>query len=565
MLWFDSIEAHRTGKPQQGRNLLIRLVKDLEDTRSEYKGYSYVRTIRNILIGKEDAAIAPFFKGKPYYGQFETLTLERVEQMMDSLVSSYQLDVIRTEHGKLYCTRENACANECCVKVLDESYEDNKPVTDLKSLLQKDPDAWSHINEFRSALLDLYPNDKVKRNLIFHCVEEGIPKDLLNKESIDDLEVHALGTRLVTAVGCNQDTAIEIIHVWADALGVENDDSMAKAQIFYDLGQKYENEKDFDRAYECYVNAAECGFADAASFLASAFEKGYIGLEEDEDSASEWYLKAAELGDVASQCEIAKRYYYGIGIEEDEEQAKKWLQIADENYDEENEDCSQEMIDCAYYIWFNKKKNFNYLTLHSFTWACDDFEEGVDAFIDALDDGFLGNYSEIGNFLYHGGPSMPFINIKVRQSTEEAFQLYERFYNDYSKGRLELHFIEGVIEAFYNYGYLYIVRNIGNFDFETAIEPWKKAIVLAEKCDPDDVYEYLCWDRNYLYQIGQIFYEGAVPGGGNEDGILCEFEPDIGLAYRAFTQAKRHGHEKAQEYLDKIIIPVEDYYELPFN
>ncbi len=31
-----------------------------------------------------------------------------------------------------------------------------------------------------------------------------------------------------------------------------------------------------------------------------------------------------------------------------------------------------------------------------------------------------------------------------------------------------------------------------------------------------------------------------MPGGGNENGVLCEFEPDIGLAYRAFTKAKRH-------------------------
>ena len=44
------------------KGLIIRMVKDLEDTRDMYYGYSYVRTIRNILVGKEGALIAPLFK-----------------------------------------------------------------------------------------------------------------------------------------------------------------------------------------------------------------------------------------------------------------------------------------------------------------------------------------------------------------------------------------------------------------------------------------------------------------------------------------------------------------------
>lgn len=106
MLWFNSISAKETGAPQRANELLIGMVKDLEKTREIYHGYSYVRTMRNILIGKEDAAIAPAFKSKPYYGQFEGMTLEVLEQMMDTLVETNQLDVIHTEHGKLYCSHE---------------------------------------------------------------------------------------------------------------------------------------------------------------------------------------------------------------------------------------------------------------------------------------------------------------------------------------------------------------------------------------------------------------------------------------------------------------------------
>lgn len=106
MLWLKSKKAKETGIPQRANELLIGMVKDLENTRDVYKGYSYVRTMRNILIGKEDAAIAPFFDMKPYYGQFYELSLEELEQMMDVLVKTNQLRVFVTEHGKLYCTQE---------------------------------------------------------------------------------------------------------------------------------------------------------------------------------------------------------------------------------------------------------------------------------------------------------------------------------------------------------------------------------------------------------------------------------------------------------------------------
>ena len=90
----------------QINELLLRMVKDLEDTREMYCGYSYVRTMRNILVGKDGAAIAPFFKGKPYYGIYDTLELAAVEKMLDGLVSRNQLSVIYTGRGKLYCTNE---------------------------------------------------------------------------------------------------------------------------------------------------------------------------------------------------------------------------------------------------------------------------------------------------------------------------------------------------------------------------------------------------------------------------------------------------------------------------
>lgn len=89
-----------------GNELIVKMVKDLERTRKFYCGYAYVRTMRNILVGKEGAVIAPYFKNEPYYGQYYRLSLEEVEMMMDQLVRTGRLRVIRTSRGKLYCTPE---------------------------------------------------------------------------------------------------------------------------------------------------------------------------------------------------------------------------------------------------------------------------------------------------------------------------------------------------------------------------------------------------------------------------------------------------------------------------
>lgn len=84
--------------------MLIEIVKDLENTREYIHGYSYVRTIRNILIGKADAIIAPNFKNKKYYGIVRELTLQDTEELMDNLVKTNQITYMFTSNGKLYCT-----------------------------------------------------------------------------------------------------------------------------------------------------------------------------------------------------------------------------------------------------------------------------------------------------------------------------------------------------------------------------------------------------------------------------------------------------------------------------
>jgi hypothetical protein len=89
---------------KQVRKLLIGIINDLENTQDYICGYSYCRTIRNILVGNPKAVIASNFTDKQYYGIAEHLSLKETEGMLECLVKSNQVTYIFTEHGKMYCT-----------------------------------------------------------------------------------------------------------------------------------------------------------------------------------------------------------------------------------------------------------------------------------------------------------------------------------------------------------------------------------------------------------------------------------------------------------------------------
>ena len=92
--------------PDELQEYLLNIVNDLEKTRDIYNGYSYARTIRNILVGKETAIIAPFFDDKEYYGYLDYISIKSVEQMLENLVKEKRLYFIYTDRGKLFCTKE---------------------------------------------------------------------------------------------------------------------------------------------------------------------------------------------------------------------------------------------------------------------------------------------------------------------------------------------------------------------------------------------------------------------------------------------------------------------------
>ena len=87
-------------------DILVALVKDLEDTRDIYHGYAYIKTIKNILIGNNKSIIAPCFQEKSYYGICRSATRKDIKNLMDNLVEKGKLYADYRDKKVLYCTEE---------------------------------------------------------------------------------------------------------------------------------------------------------------------------------------------------------------------------------------------------------------------------------------------------------------------------------------------------------------------------------------------------------------------------------------------------------------------------
>lgn len=93
------------------------------------------------------------------------------------------------------------------------------------------------------------------------------------------------------------------------------------------LGEMYEYgtgvEQSDEKAVEWYLKAAEQGFARAQYNLGDMYYLGW-GVEESDEKAVEWVLKAAERGYARAQYKLGDMYYFGDGVERSYEKAAEW-------------------------------------------------------------------------------------------------------------------------------------------------------------------------------------------------------------------------------------------------
>ena len=96
---------------------------------------------------------------------------------------------------------------------------------------------------------------------------------------------------------------------------------------YYKEGEEQYANKNFSKAVEKYLPAAQAGHAGAQFSLGLCFSNGR-GVKQDKAEAAKWYMKAAEQGDAGAQNNLAILYYDGTGVEQNHEEAFKWYQKA---------------------------------------------------------------------------------------------------------------------------------------------------------------------------------------------------------------------------------------------
>ena len=85
--------------------------------------------------------------------------------------------------------------------------------------------------------------------------------------------------------------------------------------------------KDETNAVALYRKAAELGSVAGQYDLAYAYARG-LGVERDATNAAKWYQAAAEGGDPMAQFDLGQRYEKGLGVSSNYMEAYKWLSLA---------------------------------------------------------------------------------------------------------------------------------------------------------------------------------------------------------------------------------------------
>ncbi len=96
---------------------------------------------------------------------------------------------------------------------------------------------------------------------------------------------------------------------------------------WYELGNKYLEDKNYSQAVYYFRMAVEQNYAPAQDKLGWMYQNGW-GVEKDYSKAKEFYLKAANQGNSFAQASMGLLYFRGWGVHQDLEQALEWYKKA---------------------------------------------------------------------------------------------------------------------------------------------------------------------------------------------------------------------------------------------
>lgn len=107
-----------------------------------------------------------------------------------------------------------------CIKYSEEDFERDD---NLGIIVHKFPQIWNEIKRFKAILMDYYPDNKMKRNLLVVSSEEKIPHELSSTHLCSKTMYHRLVKKMMEASGCTEERANEIVDMWIIALNCEQE------------------------------------------------------------------------------------------------------------------------------------------------------------------------------------------------------------------------------------------------------------------------------------------------------------------------------------------------------
>jgi TPR repeat protein len=129
---------------------------------------------------------------------------------------------------------------------------------------------------------------------------------------------------------------------WEPRAAQGDPDAMTKVGQLYELGLGAK--RDLDKAAEWYTKAAQLGFVVAQFNLANLYYDGR-GVSRDKKQAARWYTAAAQGGHARAQFYLAQMYIDGEGVDENEETGLSWYQkAADQGLPEAQHELGRRLI-----------------------------------------------------------------------------------------------------------------------------------------------------------------------------------------------------------------------------
>lgn len=141
---------------------------------------------------------------------------------------------------------------------------------EIKRIISEYSECFENIHRLKSLLMDLFPEDKMTRNLLLISVEEKIYEDIKNSEYIDALFANSLKLRLSSASGCSMEKAEEIVLLWLYAFDRKYDYRFLSQYTFIEplnYGETY-NKDEIDLLEKVIISGevgsiGECFFQDS--------------------------------------------------------------------------------------------------------------------------------------------------------------------------------------------------------------------------------------------------------------------------------------------------------------